>query len=415
MIQKRIKIEIFEWIICFAFFFRQIAKIFALDGDTANTLGGNIDPFYLIIIPFIILICKKKYVPKWFMIVNFGMIMYALFQCVIWDDINYVKLFVNVTKIFICVSILYMSISYADKVNYDNIIEKCTFLFGVFTLYSVSIGNASNIIWRMNDVVNTYSLKRLTLFYLEPSELGFHVAVLMIFLVAKCILAKEVKERVKFILLATVNLIALMFAKPMGAICCLALAILVMVIMDFLVRFRETKVVTIGFMTIVCIVVIMLMYINGSNIIMRVIDTLNGTDKSNAYRVGTANEVLISSIEDYYGLGCGFGNSGTESFMLKYHLPTGIVNSFGRFIIETGIFGLLFLMVLVIVLLYRTINSKDILKYGLLIFLLSYQIFGSHFTNALIWWLYGYIISAKTSYQYKGINMSNKNNLMMSN
>lgn len=391
MLTKKIEKEIFEWIICFAFFFRQVAKIFG-SGEMANTLGGNIDPFYLIIIPFFIYVCLKGKLPRWYIALNIGMATYAIFQLSVWRHINLGKEIINVVKIFICFSVLYMGIKFSHKIDYDGILEKSTFLFGIFTIYAMSLGRNSTVIWRLNDVVNTYSMRRLMLFYLEPSELGFHLAILIIFLVGRFLTTKKENKKIKYLILILVNVITLMLAKPMGAICCLGLAVGVMIILDFFVKFKEDKVISRSVIVFIGVLLIVIMYINESNIIMRVIDTFNGTDQSNSYRVNTANEILIKSFSDYKGLGCGFGNSGTDYFMMKYDLPTGIVNSFGRFIIETGVIGVLFLIALISALLYRCISDKNILKYGILVFLLSYQIFGSHFTNALIWWMYGFII-----------------------
>lgn len=394
MLSKITKKEIVEWIICFAFFFRQAAKVFG-SGEMTNTLAGNIDPFYFIIVPFFITASLRKKLPKWFICVNLSMLAYAMIQFVVWDHINIIKMLINTIKIMICLSILYMSIKYVYKFDYDSIVEKCTLLFGFFTLYALTIGKNSTMIWRLNDVVNEYSLRRLMLFYLEPSELGFHLAVLIIFLVARFLTIKETKRKIKYFNLIVVNVIALAFAKPMGAICCLVFAVTIMILVDFVIRFKDSKIVSRGVIVFLSIVVIMVMYANESGVIMRVIDTFNGTDSSNSYRIGTANEILTRSFMDYKGLGCGFGNSGTDYFMNKYNLPTGIVNSFGRFVIETGVFGIIYLLVIMIILIYCCARDKNILKYGFLTFLILYQFFGSHFTNALIWWIYGFIISKK--------------------
>lgn len=193
-----------------------------------------------------------------------------------------------------------------------------------------------------------------------------------------------------------INLVALFFSKPMGAICCIIFAVIFMMGADIFIYFRDSKILTRGFLLFIGITVLFVAYEMKFNVIMRIIDTIEGSDASNSYRVKIAYQTLFKSFMDYNGIGCGFGNINTASFKNKYGLSGTIVNSFGYFIIETGIFGIVFLMILLSVLGLSCIKQRNILKYGLFVFLCSYQIFGSHFTNGLIWWVYGYIIANKT-------------------
>ena len=142
------------------------------------------------------------------------------------------------------------------------------------------------------------------------------------------------------------------------------------------------------------IIVIFIMIKTNNPIVLRIKNTLIGNDPSNQYRVGVTYDVFAKSFIDYNCLGCGFGNLNTERFMSNYNqLVTVVVNSFIYFFIETGVFGILMVLVLMILLLKRTIKSKSLIKWGLLVFVFIYQFFGSHFTNGLTWFIYGLILS----------------------
>ena len=136
------------------------------------------------------------------------------------------------------------------------------------------------------------------------------------------------------------------------------------------------------------------MIISKNEIVLRAFDTLKGKDPSNSYRVNVSYTVFAKSLPDFHLIGCGFGNLHTANFMNRYdELVTVVVNSFIYFFIETGVFGIAFVVGLIVFMIKKTIESKNTLKWGLLFFVVIYQFFGSHFTNAFTWAIYGIIMS----------------------
>ena len=141
---------------------------------------------------------------------------------------------------------------------------------------------------------------------------------------------------------------------------------------------------------------------DNSNIGManRIKQTLAGKDGSVNYRVNVSLEVLNKSLKDYDYMGCGFGNLNTTDFISQYQdfkLAQMVVNSYIYFWIETGILGIIYWLILIFYIAKKCIKSKSIIKIGLFTYILLFQFVGIHFTNGLIWLIYGFIISSEDS------------------
>jgi hypothetical protein len=94
------------------------------------------------------------------------------------------------------------------------------------------------------------------------------------------------------------------------------------------------------------------------------------------------------------GLGIGFGNLNTDltrSIYSVYGLVDVISNSFMYFIGEGGIISIITLFFLLFFLLKRIKKEEGILEYGLLIFIVIYQVAGGYYTNPVNWIVYGII------------------------
>ena len=141
---------------------------------------------------------------------------------------------------------------------------------------------------------------------------------------------------------------------------------------------------------------------------MRVLSTVSGNDSSNNYRIGLSFQVFKSSLTDYSFLGCGFGQINTEAFVSSYAhlgLTTVVVNSFIYFFIETGLFGIIYLFILTAALLKSCMKDSLTIKWGLFLFLMIYQLAGSHFTSPVNWMVYGFILSKSEHVNHKRIKI----------
>lgn len=389
--KKKLNIkEIFISIICF---FRQIGQF--LSNERSATLGGNLDPFFLIAPLEIFDIIKKKKIPKNFIAIFMPIILYMILQILILDEIIVSKTIINVLKICICIlSMIYVK----NNINKIDIykIAKITSLFMMFFTVIACILKNSHILWRFNDIINKYTTTRLQLFYLEPSELGFHCAIIIIILLSYLFILKSKKEKRINLACIFINLIVIYLASPFGAIVILFASVCIMLLANLIKRFTREKLILYICLMIICTVIFIFMFINESPIIMRAIDTINGTDSSNSYRVELSLEILTKSLKDYNYIGCGFGNLNSHNFRLHYGylgMAEVLANSFIYYIIEGGIFSIITLIILIAYLMRNAFKEYSMIKIGLFVFLIMYQIFGGHFTSCLIWALYGVIVS----------------------
>jgi len=382
-----------EFIISIFTFFKQGAKL--LSKKYSTTLAGNVDPFYLFGGLYLIKNCKNRSKMKRYMKYVIPVIIYAVLQTLILSTfwkVSLLKVFINVAKICLCIAIMLYVLENYKKIDIFKVVKFFTYFNLIFLVIATTIGKTS-FLWRLNDIVNGYSKTRLQMFFLEPSELGFHVAIVMIILLAYLLIKKDIKERMKILFYISINTICLALAKPMGAICLLALAIGVMITYWVIKNPKKRNILAYIFGILILIVLLIILIIQENPIIMRVFDTINGKDQSNNYRIGVSFETFFNSLKDYYLLGCGFGNINTQQFITRYSLATVIVNSFIYFWIEAGIFGIIYSLIIIYQLFKSCIKSKSALKWGLFAFLIIYQFVGSHFVSPINWALYGLILS----------------------
>lgn len=388
-----------NWIYSFIYFFRQSTKLLSLKFKNINiaTFGGNLDPFYLFgIYNFKKILCSNKKIRE-FLLFSLPILFISVIQFVFIKNINYTKFFVNIFKIMICISIMLYVKNKNIKINLVDICKKVTFLLVIFTIIAF-LFKESSIFWRLNDYTNIYDLRRLQLFYLEPSELGFHISILLILLFSFLLSKKDNKKSIYFLLI--INIIILYFSKSMGAILLLLISLIVMMIANIIFngsRQNIKKYLNIGFVGLIGIVIFLNSNIGMAN---RIKQTLAGKDGSVNYRVNVSLEVLNKSLKDYDYMGCGFGNLNTTDFISQYQdfkLAQMVVNSYIYFWIETGILGIIYWLILIFYIAKKCIKSKSIIKIGLFTYILLFQFVGSHFTNGLIWLIYGFIISSEDS------------------
>lgn len=406
---QKVKQDIKEILVAIVLFFKQSAKF--ISEKYQSTLGGNLDPFYLVGIFYLFKNIKNKEKIKKYLTYVIPLFLYALFQIVVLKELSILKLVVNVIKIAICIAVMLYVKDNFQKINFLKIAKYFTWINLFFTLVAITIGKSS-FLWRLNDVINGYSKTRLRLFYLEPSELGFHISIIIIVLLGFLLISKTMKDRKVVLFYIAANVLTLYFAKPMGAICVLIAAVIAMLAFEFFYKPTKKKAIVyvIGF--VIFIIICILLVVIENPIAMRVIDTLTGQDSSNNYRVGVSFEIFRRSLSEYSLVGCGFGNINTEAFISRYadlNLVTVVVNSFIYFWIETGLFGIVYLGILLTMLLKACIKSKSLLKWGLFVFLVIYQFTGSHFPSPINWALYGLILSDFHELSYiKNKNMLEK-------
>lgn len=388
-LQKTIK----EVLISLIITFRQSLKF--LSKEHMNFLGGNLDLFYSFApIYFFNNIKNRDKLMHIFKIALF-LFGYGLIQFILLPHLNVIKAIINIIKILICYLVFLFVKENIHKISIYKISYYTSIFLTILTVLAL-IFNKSDLFWRFNDGINLFSLTRLQLFYLEPSELGFHLIPLLLFLLTNLLLKKDNKSKLISAIFLVLNIITLGLAKPMGAIVIGGFSAVILMIYDYYLRPTKVKKRIYVAIFILSIILLFVMYKLESPIIQRIIYTLEGKDGSNNYRIGVSLNVLKESLFDYHFLGCGFGNLNTEYFISQYNdigLTTVVVNSFIYFIIETGVLGICFVISLIYLLYKNTIKTKSIYKMGLTTFLVIYSFVGGHFTSGFTWSLYAIILS----------------------
>ena len=381
-----------EITIALMYVFRQFAKFFS--GPYSTTLAGNIDPFYLFGVLYVLRERRKKRIIEAFVVIGV-LASYSLLQFLVLDQLNVQKLLINVIKIFICYLVFRYAVDNAHRFDGGKIIFSTTAVFTVLTLIAL-IFSKSDCFWRFNDLVNNFTQTRLQLFYLEPSELGYHLLLIMLPLGGIFMLSKKRGVKIVSAALILINGLILYLAMPMGAIAIGGVAAVGMIFYDFILRPNKNKIKVYQILFVIGFLVMWVLVYIGNPLVMRVIFTLMGEDASSNYRVGLSFEVLKQSLVDYNFIGCGFGNQNTEQFIGKYSdlgMVQVVVNSFIYFIIETGILGIIVVGAIIITLIRKSVKDKSLIKMGLSVFIIIYSFLGGHFTSALTWIAYGVICS----------------------
>lgn len=400
----------------YLFFFRQVAELLSLlfKNVSEATFAGNLDPFYIFGIKSVPGVFKNKKLFKEVCLFFVPLILLAMLQLVLIKDLNIIKFIVNLLKILICILIMLYFKNKKNDINLFDFCKSVTIIESVFLILSLIFINDS-ILWRLNDYTNGYDLRRLRLLYLEPSELGFHISIIIILLLT--LLIKNVKKGEKsnqraILVCLAINALILYLSKSMGAIVILFIAIVIMLVANFFKSQSKKKSFIYLIGSFILVVGLAIFMNSNSGVAKRIQDVFDGHDNSVNYRVGVSVNVFKQSLKDYHYLGCGFGNVNTTSFISRYNymkLVQMIVNSFIYFWTETGIIGLIYWVYLMYYIIKNFWKNRNITRLGLLSYVLVFQFVGSHFTSGIIWVIYGIAMSDKNSNEIEVKDEKNSN------
>lgn len=356
-------------------------------------LGVNLELLYFI---SILLIVKDILKNRGILLIKniyymYFIILYAVLQIPILGYINIGETIIFISKIFLCMYIFV----YTKENVYEFDIKKITWNLAI--LYSISVPLSiilknSNLLWRHNDLINKYSTTRLQLFYFEPSELSLYVSITIILFIGFWNQYKQRNLLKIVILILLFN--TLILTKGMGGIGLLVATLITMYILYVFNRNTIFKNLISICITSALIIGSVLFITSDNPMALRMNDIISGKDPSVNYRYGVGKNVMIAALENTKGIGVGFGNLNSPqvvSIYSQYGLIKYIANSFMYFITEGGIFALLYLIIFIGKLIIDIISQKSILKFGLLMFIIIYQVAGGYMTNPLIWLIYGII------------------------
>ncbi|MGH4118110.1 hypothetical protein [Clostridium sp.] len=374
-------------------------QVFANLPFVSKTLTGNLDLFYALgMFGIIFVIFKRKRDISLLIICALPIAIYGILQGLIIQDLNMQKLFVNISKITICISLMILSIRKIHDFKIKKFIDYVCRIYIICTPIAL-IFSKNDYLWRLNDTINKYSLLRLNLFYVEPSELGFHLALIIITLMYLIISEKDSKVNRKYIIYLINCTILLVLSQAYGASVILLGTIFIVSTVVLLAKINYKNILVGYGVTIIFTITIILFIATKSSIYMRTVDTIDGSDSSNSYRVNVTEEFTRAAVANTDGIGVGLGNLNTDRTR-KIFMSTGmtavVAASFPYFIAEGGVFAILYSVLLLFFLIVNVIFKRNMLLTSLLIFMILYQIYGGYFTNPVNWIVYGLILSRWT-------------------
>ena len=370
------------------YFFRQV--VYYLNPSNGYFLVGNLEVFYFLAPSYIILkIKQKKNIKKTTLIFLITCVGYLMLQILILKNLNIVRAIINLGKIIVCYFVMMWIKEYYAKIDLKMICKVFSGLCVIFLVLSICFCNG--ILWRHNDYVNGYDLNRLQFLYTEPSELGFHTILIILLYIFMIIKSSKVKTMFKYICYALPLIIVLFWARPLGAIGIGMVSIVVLCLLDLILNFSKKKLGVYFALLVIFIVIVLCMVYNENSLYLRIVDTINGKDTSNNYRIMVPTKVCTQIIYDTRGIGIGFGNAELEENVKKYAnlglAREGIINSYFNLVSESGIFGIIIIGTIIFNLFKKSFKEKSTIKIALSTFM------GTYFTNPLCWIVYGIVLS----------------------
>jgi len=373
----------------------------------SKTLTGNLDFFYaLAILGTIFVLFKRKKDISILIICALPIVCYGILQAMFIENLETQKLMVNISKITICISLMILVSRKMNDFKMKKFIHFICRIYLILTPLGILL-KSNDYFWRLNDTVNKYSLVRLNLFYIEPSELGFHLSFIVIILMYLIIVEKVRKERCIYIIymLDCLGLLALSGAYGSSVMLMGTIAFVSFVVLLSKINFKN---ILVGYgLIIIFTIVTILFVVTKSSIYMRTVDTLNGKDNSNSYRVNVTQKFTSTAVTKTNGIGVGLGNLNTDNTR-KIFKATGmtavVAASYPYFIAEGGVFAIAYLVILLSLLIINVNIKRNMLLANLLLFSFLYQIYGGYFTNPVNWIIYGLILSKWTPDQIENEN-----------
>lgn len=376
---RKVKINI-ELFIAILYTFRFVCKIvFDNDGnyDLMFVLGGiifigytlrsrrallkNIEVLFL----FVLIVISTSFAPL---------------------QIDYKKSAIYIFKILLCVSAFLWTRNNVELFSFQKFLNYSVIIFAVQTC--IALFYRTPILWRL------FVPNRLELFYLEPSELGVFVGLLIVLqtylLYSNACRYQTRRQIVNLMILGGILLLSRSASGIIYTIVCIA--ILLNYNMIFLHKDRKSRVIILFDIILVgCAIYIL----NGDGVFAnRIQSIISGNDSSATTRTRTVEVVEFYS--NYGLMGCGLGNQrsvyGMKFFNYKA-INYSVTSAIYSFALEAGVIGIIAESLFALWLIIKTLSFKErgALNMALLLFMLLYMYYGGYFTNIPCWIVFAII------------------------
>lgn len=359
---------------------------FALKMIVGN--DGNYDLMYLLAIYAIL--CIFFYQNRKF-ISNFR---WVLLLCVMWVSadiggpiaINSTKAIVYITKMTLCI---YLFMFVREKIEYFDLqifINYSVFFLAVQTILALLQRNSAWF-WRLAE-------NRMELLFLEPSELGVFIGILILLQVFLMKENGELKEHIGNVVVLSGILI---LSSSMSGILYTLFTSIIYLAFD-----NESKKEGISkkqlLFLFIAVLGVALMLSSDNYISNRFFNALNGTDSSFNTRSSVPIQTLVEYYKKYGFFGFGFGNMNTVRGMQFFNLKAKnyvICAAYFLFAIEGGIVAIIAEVIFTLKLLKECLKSGSAFHLALFIFVFFYMYLGGYTTNPVVWILYAIMYTEK--------------------
>ena len=323
--------------------------------------------------------------------INLG---WAVLFCIIWWStciggpiaVSSIKSAVYITKMMVCI---YLFVFVRDRIvcfDLQSFISYSAIFLSIQTVCALLQRN-SELFWRISE-------NRMELLFLEPSELGVFVGVLILL---QLFLIKENKT-LKNNIANMVSLCAvLILSNSLSGILYTVFTCAIYLIFDKESNEKGKRKKNLFFLFL-AIVGITLMLSSDNYISKRFFDALNGTDSSFNTRSNFPMQTVNSYFARYGFWGFGFGNMNTISGMRFFGLRASnyvICASYFLFAIEGGIIAVIIEAVFTFRLLIVCLKSESAFHLAMFVFLFFYMYLGGYATNPVVWILYAIMYTGK--------------------
>lgn len=379
-------------------YWMEIIQSFLFTSKYILNKGGNYDLYFLFaaILVVVFLIKDRKsildIVKFWSVFAVLGIVMILCYP-----NVDILRVGIYEAKLGLCVSVMIYFRNYYYQFNWNAFAVASSIILGIETI-GACIYKVEGI-WRLNDVTNGFSKVRLMLTYIEPSELSFHAALLILYFLYVMYISKK-NINVMNLIGLVVAVADLVLSMGMGGIVSLTVAIIVFLIVETIIVLRDKSLMNRRKLILVvdaaCLVTgtfgTLLLVVMKSSLTQRVVAILTLKDPSFNNRYWESLSCVLKMFRVTQMRGFGFGNTGTEYALNTLEKLYIYPNSFFTFINEAGIFAVIILSVSFVFIVIKCIQKKDAFSLCLWAYIFIYQIPGGYFTNPINFMVYGIIL-----------------------
>jgi len=367
--------------------------------------NGNTDIFYLFsMIILMFYIWKRHEKLKLICGISIPVLVITIIMAFAYPWTVMTRCFVFFAKMLLNITLMVFVAWNCKKWKISRFVETVAIIHGIETLIALCFKNSA--LWASEQLLNNEnSVMRLRLFYANPGAMAFASGLALVILVYLMMKEEIVWRYVLGIVIVTVDLF---LSFGITGIACALVGIISMLGMTAINNLQEGKskyfkknaIYVLAIATVSAIALGL-----NSTYLGRIKEIIAGTDHLLLVKLIEPIENMGRILTETKFLGVGFGNGNTGFALDLIGASKAYPNSFIRIIVEGGIFGILFVVILIAAVGYYCFRYGKLIDKTLFIFITFYQMIGGYFTDPTNYFIYGWIIGESI---YNKIDLTGK-------